>query len=340
MRLTLRRISKETRLVSSCSTTDSAPATLVGDGSEWFDILPEGDAVVIQPREPLPRRCVLKPMALFRDGRGFPEICTAMGRLHFVRGHSDPVTYRPFTLDANRHLEAMFFPIESMPDDELPASAARWRNWATIARRLCDEAELRWSGLPDDQIEVLVRYVPWHGPVEGCLLHALVEHYHPRGDCVMEIGSLRGNSAFLMSLALEASGSESALVSIDPHIEQPWNAEHVRIALRQLGQERRLVQIPLISDSAWKLLRPESAGLIFVDGDHSAVQVAREIDRYADLLAPGGCLVFHDYGFGLHNGQPEAHPGVRQAVDAELMNSDTFRPIALAHMTMAFEKAS
>ena len=77
-----------------------------------------------------------------------------------------------------------------------------------------------------------------------------------------------------------------------------------------------------------------------VDGDHNAVQVAREIDRYADLLAPGGCLVFHDYGFGLHNGQPEAHPGVRQAVDAELMNSDTFRPIALAHMTMAFEKAS
>jgi hypothetical protein len=49
-------------------------------------------------------------------------------------------------------------------------------------------------------------------------------------------------------------------------------------------------------------------------------------------------MAFHDHGSEAHNGLPEAHPGVRQAVDERVMPAGGFRPLLLAHTLMAFEK--
>jgi hypothetical protein len=56
-------------------------------------------------------------------------------------------------------------------------------------------------------------------------------------------------------------------------------------------------------------------------------------------LAPGGCIAFHDYGYGNHTGGFEADPEVRHAVDARVMTADGFKPVLLAHTQFAFQKA-
>ena len=78
--------------------------------------------------------------------------------------------------------------------------------------------------------------------------------------------------------------------------------------------------------------------MIYVDGDHAYHQGVSDFTHYRDLLAPGGCMVFHDYGCGNHNGLPEAHPDVRRAVDEYVMPSAGFKLLLLAHTLMAFEK--
>ena len=64
------------------------------------------------------------------------------------------------------------------------------------------------------------------------------------------------------------------------------------------------------------------------------------MDNYRDLLAPGGCMLFHDCGFGAHNGLPDTHPGVRKVIDECVMTAPEFRPLLLAHTQFAFLKES
>ncbi len=78
--------------------------------------------------------------------------------------------------------------------------------------------------------------------------------------------------------------------------------------------------------------------MVFIDGNHSYDQVVADFTNYRDLLAPGGCMVFHDYGYGPHNGRPEADPDVRRAVDDHVFGCPGFKPVLLAHTQLAFVK--
>jgi predicted O-methyltransferase YrrM len=316
------------------------PVNLIGECGAWFTVEREEEAVIVRPREALPRRCTIRPAALFEQDRGFPDVNTVMGRLVFPNGTADPQTYRPFTLDPERRLRELLLPVESAPADDWPASTPRWRNWTSVAKRLCSAARVPWKGLSDGEIEKLVRFVPWPEPLEGCLLHALTQWTHDVGQCVIEIGSFRGRSASMLALALRALDSDSLIISIDPHADEPHNQAHVRTALAQLGEEPRLVQFTCLSDQASRIPRQACASLIFVDGDHSYEQVVSDFDNYRDLLAPGGCIVFHDYGYGNHTGGVEADPEVRPAVDARVMTAEGFKPVLLAHTQFAFQKTA
>lgn len=319
---------------------EEVPVTLLGESADWFTIVREGNGVIVSPVQPLPKRCTIRPAALFDQQRGFPDANTVMGRMIFAHGATRAQRYQPFTCDPHRRLRELFLPVEAMPEDDWPASPTRWRNWEAVARRLCLAAEVPWTGLTEDEVETLVQFVSWPEPLEGCLLHALVQHAHPRGDCVIEIGSYRGRSISMLALALRGVGSDMPLISIDPHACEPTNAEHVRLALAQIGEEQRLVHFPCTSDEASRLLRPGCAALVFIDGDHSYKSVVADFTRYREILAPGGIMVFHDYGYGTHNGLPEADPEVRQAVDEHVVKSDGLEPLLLAHTQFAFIKAS
>jgi predicted O-methyltransferase YrrM len=181
-------------------------------------------------------------------------------------------------------------------------------------------------------------FADWPVPIEACVLYALTAWVHERGRCVVEIGSFRGSSLMVLALALRAAQSLCPIVSVDPHWAEPFNRDHALLALRQIGEESRLIQIPLRSNDAAGLLRPASASMIFIDGDHSYEQVKADIVHFDALLAPGGCMVLHDYGFGNHNGYVDPHPGVRRAVDELLFGLPHYRPLLSAHTLIAFLK--
>lgn len=314
------------------------PFSLFGVLSDSFVVASDDDGMVIRPTQPLPRRCTIRPAALFDQDRGFPDVNTVMGRLVFPNGSTQAQRYRPYTLDDHRHLREVFLPIEAMPHDDFATSAHRWSNYQTIAHRLLKAADMSWNGLSDRDIDELVRFVPWPEPLEGCILHALVQQTFQCGDCVVEIGSLRGRSLSMIAMALRGVGSASTIISIDPHLDEPHNQAQVRLALAQIGEEHRLVQFRCASDQASKLLRKNSASVVFVDGDHSLDQVLADFNHYRDILAPGGCFLFHDYGYGNHNGRPEADPDVRKAIDDYVLADESVSPLLLAHTLFAFVK--
>jgi len=322
----------------ACSMVD-VHASLIGQPAAWLELQREPDSLVVRPRGPMPRRCTIRPAALFHQARGFPEVSTVMGRLLFPNGSTDSRTYKPFTRDPQRRLRELYLPVEAGPDDDWPASATRWSNYQAIAKGLLAAARVPWDGLSRQDIEQLVEFIPWEEPLEGCLLHALTQWTHRRDQCVIEIGSRRGRSLTMLAMALRGVGSDASLISVDPHVECPHNAEHVRLALRQIGEERRLVQFTCGSDSAGKLLRPGMASMIFIDGDHSYDQVLADFSNYRTLLAPGGCMAFHDYPFGDHNGLPDGHPGVRQVIDTKVICARDLRPLLLAQTLFALVSA-
>lgn len=317
---------------------DDVPVALVGQAGAWFELKRDGDAAILRPRQALPRRCTIRPAAVFEHERGFSDAMTVMGRLVFPRGATDAQRYVPFTRDPARRLVELFFPVEVMPDDDWPMSISRWLNCQAIAKRLLSKAEIEWTGLTADEIERLVTFGSWAEPLEGCVLHALTRWTHGKGECVIEIGSFRGRSLAMLALALRGIGSDAKVISIDPHGQWPGNATHVRNALAEWGEDRRLVQHVGESDQAWKLLRPQCASMIFIDGEHSYAQVVRDFENYRGLLAPGGCMAFHDYGIGPHNGREEADHEVRAVVDDHVFGCAEFRPLFLAHTVMAFVK--
>jgi len=310
----------------------------VGKGWDLFEVSCNEQEVVITPRGPLPARCTIRPAALFDHHPGFPDVNTVMGRIVFENKSVAAKRYRPFTKDPDRKPRELFLPVETSPEDDWPASTQRWRNWEKIAKRLCAEAHIQWSGLSDREVDSLVRFVPWPEPLEGCLLRALVASVHDRGKCIIEIGSFRGRSTSMLAIALGTLGSNLPVLSIDPHHDQPFNLNHVRTALAQLGEERRLVQVQMGSDQAAPLIAENSAALIFIDGDHSYDQVVADFNNYKSIVAPGGIIAFHDYGYAKHNELPEAAPDVRPAVDEHVMTDDDFEPVLLAATQLAFRR--
>lgn len=317
---------------------ESVEVIPVGKVAGWFDFDRQADSVVLRPVDPMPRRATICPAALFEHDRGFVDVNTVMGRMMFSRGSTEPQTYRPFTRDPQRRLRELYFPVEASPEDDWPTSKTRWRNWQAIAKRLVAAAQMTWSGLSEQDLTELVEFVPWPEPLEGCLLYALVQATHKRGRCVVEIGSRRGRSLSILAMALRGVDSESLLISIDPHEEQACTSDHCRLALRQIGEEARLVQIQATSDRAAGVLGRGVASLVFIDGDHTYDQVIADFDHYRDILVPGGCMVFHDYGYGNHNGVPEADPDVRRAIGENVIRAKGFRPLLLAHTQFAFLK--
>ncbi len=332
------------KIHDSVASATSCPLSQVaihplGQHAQYFGFNRDEDAIHIQPRNALPQRCSIRPMGIFQNSRGYPEACTAMGRLHFSSGMTEPLEYRAFTHDSERCLKELFFPAEASPyDDDWMPSVQRWRNWETVTKHLLHRTNIDWAGLCDDDIDQLLQFQSWTEPIEPCVHHALAQTFHDRGECVIEVGSLQGRSASIFAMALQGVGSDAPIISIDPHSDQPCNLDHVRVSLSQIGQQRRLIQMPYTSDQAGQWIRPESASLIYIDGDHTYSPVVSDIEIYCDLLAPGGCIAFHDYGFGKHNGQPDPHPDVRRAVDELMFGSDKFRPLLLSHVLMVFVK--
>jgi len=121
------------------------------------------------------------------------------------------------------------------------------------------------------------------------------------GKDVLEIGSAYGYSAIVMALA------GARVTAVDPHQQLgslgPMTANVLAYAVAS--------QVDIRAGEAQRILPHLQAefDLVFIDGDHAAAAVARDVTMSRDLLRHTGTLVCHDY-------DEDTCPGVREALDA------------------------
>jgi hypothetical protein len=153
-----------------------------------------------------------------------------------------------------------------------------------------------------------------------------------RPSRVIEVGTWKGNSAFWMADRLKALGVEFEMICVDTWLgsSEMWLVDRrSEIAERRnglglyhgyptlyfqflanvvkLGHQGSIVPLPVTSNIAYEVLVDLNyrAPFIFIDGSHSAVDVANDVDHYWELVEPGGILCGDDY-----------HSTVKAVVDA------------------------
>jgi predicted O-methyltransferase YrrM len=137
-------------------------------------------------------------------------------------------------------------------------------------------------------------------------LCAIVRERAPRR--AFEIGTFRGRAC----LNIAANSAECEVWTLDL---PPEDAERTRLAIENLDKQyiakplsgecfrdapeaARIAQ--LYGDSAVFDFSPYvgAMDLVFVDGSHSEAYVRNDAERARHMLAPGGIILFHDYGAG------------------------------------------
>lgn len=178
----------------------------------------------------------------------------------------------------------------------LSASAAD-QDWARV------EAEMAALGITASA----------HGvnPGDRRALYQLVRGLKPVR--LLEVGTHIGASTAHLAAALRdnaAAGAPAAtlttvdIVDVNDPVQRPWvgyGAAHSPAELmRRLGMAER---VRFVAQPSLAFLQQDQASydFIFLDGDHSAATVYRELPAALARLAPGGFLLLHDYF-------PEARP--------------------------------
>ncbi len=169
---------------------------------------------------------------------------------------------------------------------------------------------------------------------EAALLYRLARRV-PVGGAAVEIGRFKGGGTLLLASALP-EGAE--LWSYDLHValrddlSGPQLDSELRTALDRYGLSDRVRLV--VGDSRTVAPPPRPCALVFVDGDHTYEGARGDYERWAEFVAPGGHLLFHDAvdtgGYGNH------YPGIARLVP-EVARDDRFerQPDAgsIAHFT-------
>ena len=116
---------------------------------------------------------------------------------------------------------------------------------------------------------------------------------------VVEIGTAGGWT----TLALALADPDRRVTSFDP-TSWPTRERYVRLVSAAARERVEFVKA-LGADGA--VTFSGTADLVFIDGAHDRESTIAHMEAWSPLLAPGGVVVFHDYG-------NEAWPGVAEAV--------------------------
>jgi predicted O-methyltransferase YrrM len=138
-----------------------------------------------------------------------------------------------------------------------------------------------------DSLQVLRAAPCWMTRAERVMLYALAFGLRPRR--YLEIGTLYGGSALIVSTALEAAACEGLLVCLDDGAQigpELWSRMAGRTRLVKGRSPGALPQARTAAGGAFDL--------VLVDGDHTYAGVRRDMDAVLPYVAPGGHVLCHD----------------------------------------------
>jgi predicted O-methyltransferase YrrM len=128
---------------------------------------------------------------------------------------------------------------------------------------------------------------------EAAHLYRVVRDLGPA--TIAELGRFKGGSTMLMATAM-ADGSElwsyDLHVPVRPDIRGEELDRELADALARYGLDAAVHLV--VGDSRTVDPPPRPCDLVFVDGDHSYEGARADYERWRELLAPGGHLLFHD----------------------------------------------
>lgn len=141
-----------------------------------------------------------------------------------------------------------------------------------------------------------------------------IAHELPNPCRVVEVGSAYGRSAiFLASVLLELGhGTQSEIYMVDAW-GGGWFSECLpSLATFATPRELELLRpIRATSNKARAMFWAHELDMVFIDGDHSRIGCASDLETWFPAVKMAGIFAGHDY-------DPGAHPGVVEAVDAFL----------------------
>lgn len=149
----------------------------------------------------------------------------------------------------------------------------------------------------------------WIAPGEAALLYHLAECVPP-DSCIVEVGSYRGKSTVALALGATppvevwAFDPHTAAVGVSGGKYGPVDRLHFNRTLERtmtIGRVRPMACDSQMVARGWSI----PISLCFIDGDHSAEGVQRDLDAWLPHIPPKGCLVLDDIDL----------PGPRAAFD-------------------------
>ena len=135
---------------------------------------------------------------------------------------------------------------------------------------------------------------------------------------ILEIGTYRGRSTTIMALGARA-GAGAMLVSVDV---DPAAQRAAAAALVEHGVGERVLLVRGSCVAALRRLRGLRPALTFVDGDHSAAGVVRDLVALEPVVPRDGLLLFHDFGDSRNADPAVLEIGVQEGIRASWVERD------------------
>ena len=190
------------------------------------------------------------------------------------------------------------------------------------------------------------RSIPGMLPLDHCIrLYFLAYGNAPLGGDIIEIGSWQGRSTCFLAQACKDAGV-GVVHAIDHFRGNPGKESHYVVGSSDLSdlEANCRANIARVGLADFVRLHAADAGgvservgaathdvrLLFIDGEHSAEAVRRDIAQYVPLLKSGGLIVFDDYA-------PEFSDYVA-AVDEAVADSGAFTAVIRYERTLIARK--